>query len=71
MILQVPIRLKTIHSEYSVPDNTLSVPLTVDPEGLNNLVKGLLRKEVDVPAFDFIIADDLLRTGIQMLPVFY
>jgi hypothetical protein len=35
----------------------------VDSESLNNLVKGLLRKDVDVPAFDFIIAEDLLRTG--------
>jgi len=64
---QVQIRLKTVHSEYAVPDTTLSVPVSVESEALNNLVKSLLRKDEDeIPTFDFIIADDLLRTSLDV-----
>ena len=63
----VQIRLKTIHSEYAVPDTTLSVPVSVESDALNNLVRSLLgRDEDEVPTFDFIIADDLLRTDLDV-----
>ena len=64
---QIQIRLKTVHSEYAVPDTTLSVPVSVESEALNNLVRSLLQKDDDeVPTFDFIIADDLLRTDLDV-----
>ena len=64
---QVQIRLKTVHSEYAVPDTTLSVPVSVESDALNNLVKSLLQKDEDeIPTFDFIIADDLLRTSLDV-----
>ena len=61
---QIQIGLKTIHSEFAVPDNPVSIPVSADPEALNNLVKSLLGSDddADVPTFDFIVADDLLRT---------
>ena len=62
---QLQIRLKTIHSEYAVPDSPLSIPVSVDTDSLNNLIKSLLGND-DVPTFDFIIADDLLRSTFDV-----
>lgn len=60
---QIQIRLKTVHPEYSVPDTILSVPVSVDQGALNSLVKSLVDRD-PVPLFDFIIAEDLLRTDL-------
>jgi hypothetical protein len=59
---QVQIRLKTIHTDFAVPDAPLSVPVSVDAAGLNNLIRSLLQRDDDdgLPTFDFIVADDLV-----------
>lgn len=62
---QVQIRLKTVNEAFAVPDSAVSVPDNVGPEKLNKLVKSLLSHlEDEVPDFDFLISDDLLRTSL-------
>ena len=62
---QIQIRLKTLESNYAVPDTTLSVPSQIGPLKLNKLVKSLLNHVENVPEFEFFIADDLLRSSLH------
>jgi len=57
----IQIRLKTELSEYSVEDAPFSVPFSIDPKGLNSLVKSLLSSSDDVPEFDWLCFNDLVR----------
>jgi ribosome biogenesis protein YTM1 len=58
---EIQIRLKTELTEYSVEDTPFSVPLSVDPKGLNSLVKSLLPSVTEVPEFDWLCLNDLVR----------
>eukprot|EP00088_Acartia_fossae_P061745 TRINITY_DN7427_c0_g1_i1.p1 TRINITY_DN7427_c0_g1~~TRINITY_DN7427_c0_g1_i1.p1 ORF type:complete len:440 (-),score=81.86 TRINITY_DN7427_c0_g1_i1:83-1402(-) len=59
---EIQIRLKTELTEYSVEDTPFSVPFSIDPKGLNSLVKNLLASSCDsVPEFDWICYNDLVR----------
>jgi len=58
---EVQVRLKTELQEYSVEDTPFSVPFSIDPAGLNTLVKGLLSSCDNVPDFDWLCHNDLVR----------
>lgn len=70
---QLQIRLKTTSEHYSVPDTVLSIPGSIDPKGLNNLVLGLLDEDGSLIAdrgvgglkFDFILFDEFLRGNLD------
>ncbi len=72
---QLQIRLLSADPATSVPDTALSVPASVDPEGLNQLVHGLLREargegdyeEVGLAGrrFDFLLAEDFVRGSLS------
>lgn len=64
--MQVQVKFKTADEKYSVADTTFSVPLSIQPDGLNNLVKKLLAAdESSLPEFDFFLLDDLLRGSLS------
>eukprot|EP00088_Acartia_fossae_P009879 TRINITY_DN14856_c0_g1_i1.p1 TRINITY_DN14856_c0_g1~~TRINITY_DN14856_c0_g1_i1.p1 ORF type:complete len:424 (+),score=78.62 TRINITY_DN14856_c0_g1_i1:35-1306(+) len=58
---EIQIRLKTELKDFSVEDAPFSVPFSIDPAGLNNLVKGLLTNCDNVPEFDWLCFNDLVR----------
>jgi len=58
---EIQIRLKTELTDYSVEDTPFSVPLSVDPKGLNSLVKSLLPSCDEVPEFDWLCLNELIR----------
>ena len=67
---QMQIKFRTVQEKYAVPDTTLSVPSNVESDGLNNLIKNLLREsgtnnlnedEIASIQFEFILLDELVR----------
>ena len=67
---QVQVKFRTVNEKYAVPDTTLSVPANVESDGLNKLIKNLLREssttnlsdhEITHICFDFILLDELVR----------
>ena len=67
---QVQVKFRTVNEKYAVPDTTLSVPANVESDGLNKLIKNLLREssttnlsdhEITHIFFDFILLDELVR----------
>ena len=71
---QIQIKFRTIQEKYAVPDTTLSVPSNVESDGLNSLIKNLLREsgtndlredEITNIQFDFILLDELIRGSLS------
>ncbi len=68
---QLQIRLLTWQEELAVPTTALSVPASIDRQGLDALVHGLLKEDRGEDAyedagledrkFDFLLADDFVR----------
>jgi len=58
---EIQIRFKTELKDFSVEDVPFSVPFSIDPAGLNTLVKGLLHNCDHVPEFDWLCFNDLVR----------
>jgi len=58
---EIQIRLKTELKEFSVEDTPFSVPTSIGPEGLNKLLKGLLASVDNLPQFDWICYNDIVR----------
>lgn len=58
---EIQIRLKTELKEFSVEDTPFSVPLSINQTGLNSLVRGLLKDCDNVPEFDWLCFNDIVR----------
>ncbi|QQP55708.1 Ribosome biogenesis protein WDR12 -like protein [Caligus rogercresseyi] len=66
--MNIQIRFVTDEPQYAVPSTELSVPASIDPKGLNNLLRGLLEESTEtekLPDFSFIILNDLLKDSLE------
>nr|ACO15664.1 WD repeat-containing protein 12 [Caligus clemensi] len=65
--MKIQVRFDTEEPKYAVPSTELSVPASIDPKGLNNLLRGLLEESgtEDPPDFSFIILNDLLKESLE------
>jgi len=70
---QIQVKFRTTNEKYAVPDTTISIPTTIECEGLNKLIKNLLEEssssdienEISKVQFDFILLDELIRGSLS------
>ena len=70
---QIQVKFRTTNEKYAVPDTTISIPTTIECEGLNKLIKNLLdessssdiENEISKVQFDFILLDELIRGSLS------
>ena len=69
---QLQVKLVTTKDDLAVPDTVLTVPASIDPSGLNQLLQKMLEEAKEdyeeaglgSRRFEFILADDFIRGAL-------